>query len=50
MDQALGMADHAFICVAGKDAFEQEKLGPVHQRALEPCVKRAFECVARIMQ
>jgi hypothetical protein len=48
--QPLRRADHALIGVARKRAFEQEQVGGVHQRALKAAVKRALECVWRVVQ
>lgn len=50
MHHALRLADDALIGVAGKRAFEQEQVGRVHQRTLEPRVKLALEGVEGIMQ
>ncbi len=47
---ALGRADDALIGVAGKCALEQEQVGRIHQRALEPRVELALEGVEGIMQ
>jgi hypothetical protein len=48
--QALGGADGTLIGIAGERAFEQEQVGAVHERALEPAVEFALPGIQRVMQ